>query len=82
MASQHTVAWRNTLKKIFRLNPWSKFRIYTFDEIAPKYGYDMLEIIKASGRTDPYLNLFGGSMAISALDDLSDTDDKTPYDEK
>jgi len=74
------VARRNTLKKVFRLNPWSKYRIYPFDKIYanPKYHGDLLEIIKASGRTNPYLNLLGAGMAGSALYDLLDEDESTP----
>lgn len=74
------VARRNTLKKVFRLNPRSEFRIYSFDEIYanPKYSGDLLKIIKASGRTNPYLNALGAGMAGSALYDLFGDDDATP----
>jgi hypothetical protein len=53
---------RNMLKKIFRLNPWSEFRIYPYSAMSAKYGGDTLEIIKASGRTNPYLNGLGAGL--------------------
>jgi uncharacterized protein RhaS with RHS repeats len=72
------VARRNTLKKVFRLNPWSEFRIYPYDAMDAKYLGDLLEIIKASGRTNPYLNLLGGSMAGHGLYDLLGDGESTP----
>lgn len=65
-----SVAIRNALKQWFRLNPWSEYRIYPYATISAKYGGDLLEIIKAAGRTNPYLNLLGGSMAGHGLYDL------------
>jgi hypothetical protein len=80
--SMKAVAIRNALKKAFRLNPWSEYRIYPYDAIARKYRGNLLEIIKASGRTNPYLNLLGASMAGHGLYDLFGEDDATPYDDE
>jgi hypothetical protein len=55
-------AFRNALKKAFRLNPWSQYRIYPLDRMVEKYG-TAEAIIKAVGRTDRYANRVGAAAA-------------------
>ncbi len=61
------VATRNALKKAFRLNPWSEFRIYTFENRYAYYGGDLSKIIRGAGRTNKYLNLLGAGAAARSL---------------
>ena len=56
-------AFRNLLKRIFRLNPWSKLRIYPFAKMVTKYGTPEA-IIRAAGRTSLEWNL-GGALAVA-----------------
>ena len=58
---------RNTMKLLFRGNPKSTFRIHSFNAIYAKYGGDVKEIIKASGRTDSKLNLAAAGAVIGDL---------------
>jgi hypothetical protein len=52
-------AARNGVKQLFRLNPWSTFRVYPFEKMMAKYGGDFAKIIAAAGRTDGALNALG-----------------------
>ena len=69
------VAIRNALKKAFRLNPWSEFRIYPFENRLAYYGGDLLRVIQGAGRTNKYLNWLGAVAAGRSLFDLFETDD-------
>jgi hypothetical protein len=64
-AARAAVANRNLLKRIFRLNPFSKFRIYPFEKIFAKYGNNPAAVIAAAGRTNGSLNKLGAFLALS-----------------
>jgi RHS repeat-associated protein len=66
-SARKAVATRNRLKAAFRLNPFSKYRMHSFEQIAAKYGWDPLRIIEAAGRTDTALNMFGAGALIGGL---------------
>jgi len=68
------VSFRNGLRYAFRLNPWSKFRVYPFERIAAKYGHDWGKIIDAAGRTNGPLNVLGGILAAGAGKELATSD--------
>jgi RHS repeat-associated protein len=55
--------FRNTLKKVFRLNPFSEFRVYPFSTVLSKYNGSAQKVIEAAGRTNSTLNWLG---AVSA----------------
>jgi hypothetical protein len=67
-------AFRNGLKKAFRLNPFSKFRVYPFSKMVEKYG-DAESIIDAAGRTNSGINAAGAAAAGGGAATLSTTDD-------
>ena len=50
---------RNILKKVFRANPFSTYRVYPYEKLLNKYGTDEA-VKKAAGRTNPALNRLGG----------------------
>ncbi|MES2995807.1 MAG: RHS repeat-associated core domain-containing protein [Verrucomicrobiota bacterium] len=64
---------RNTLKKVFSLNPFRKHRIYPFENLLEKYG-SASEVIKAAGRTDTRLNALGAQAAAGGLSSASNKD--------
>lgn len=68
------VAFRNGLKQAFRLNPWSKFRVYPFETMVAKYG-TAEAIIAASGRTNAGINALGGALAAGGATTLATTPD-------
>ena len=70
--ARSAVNFRNGLKQAFRLNPWSKFRVYPFEKIAAKYGHDWGKIIDAAGRTNGPLNLLGAILAAGGIKGLTD----------
>jgi RHS repeat-associated protein len=49
-------AARNTAKKVFRINPWSTYRIYTEEEVLARYGADPKAIVDAATRSNPAIN--------------------------
>jgi len=63
-------AFRNVLKKVFRLNPFSKFRVYPFGKMVEKYK-TADAIISAAGRTNSALNKFGAISAAGGATTLS-----------
>ena len=74
MANARTASsFRNGLKKAFRLNPFSKFRVYPFEKISTKYG-DPKSIIDAAGRTDGTLNALGADLVAGSAYSLSKDD--------
>jgi RHS repeat-associated protein len=66
--------FRNGLKQVFRLNPWSKFRIYSFENMVEKYG-TAETIIAAAGRTNTGNNAVGAAAAAGGAATLTTTDD-------
>jgi RHS repeat-associated protein len=58
-------AFRNTLKQTFRGNPWSTFRVYTFEQMLAKYGTAQ-KIIEATGRTNTTINSFAGILSVGS----------------
>ncbi len=67
-------AFRNGLKKTFRLNPFSKYRVYPFSKMVNKYG-DAKSIIDAAGRTNSEINAIGVTIAGGATVVLTAADD-------
>jgi len=59
MSARQAFEYRNLLKKVFRLNPFSKYRIYKYDDMLLKYGETGLKA--AAGRTYQPLNYLGGA---------------------
>ena len=66
--------FRNGLKRAFRLNPFSQFRVYPFSRMVEKYG-DPKSIIDAAGRTNKGINKLGGATAAGGAATLLTTDD-------
>lgn len=67
-------AFRNRLKKAFRLNPWSTYRVYPFANMVEKYG-SAEAIINAAGRTNAGANAVGAAAAAGGATTLSLTND-------
>jgi RHS repeat-associated protein len=67
-------AFRNGLKRVFRLSPRSTFRVYPFDALVEKYG-SAESIIEAAGRTDTSINIVGAIAATGGATTLSTSDD-------
>jgi RHS repeat-associated protein len=59
-------ALRNTMKRGFRLNPWSSYRVYSEAEVIEKYHGVASEIMAGATRTDPVLNAMGAAAATGA----------------
>ena len=57
---------RNILKKLFRANPFSTYRVYPYEQLLKKYGTDEA-VKKAAGRTNGSLNRLGGAGALGGL---------------
>jgi hypothetical protein len=63
-------AARNTLKRAFRLNPFSKSRIYSSQQVVSKYGANPQAIIDAATTTNMPLNILGGTAATGATTNI------------
>jgi hypothetical protein len=59
--AQAASAFRNTLKQWFRVNPWTKFRMYTWEQVVAKHK-TAEKIFYKAGYTDPRLNGLGAAM--------------------
>ncbi|MGA3008543.1 MAG: hypothetical protein ABSE59_11700 [Opitutaceae bacterium] len=64
------VSVRNGLKIAFRAGLWRSTRIYSFEQMAAKYGAAE-KIIAAAGRTSPYYNGLGSLAASGGLKGLN-----------
>ena len=63
-------AIRNSLKKWFRVNPWSTYKVYPFEQMQATYG-TANEIIAAAGRTDKIINIVGAEAATGGATTLA-----------
>ena len=57
---------RNILKRIFRLNPFSNYRVYPYEKLLQKYGSESA-IKNAAGRTSGSINRLGATGFIGGL---------------
>ena len=72
--AMEAAAFRNILKRVFRLNPWSMFRIYPFEKVVGKY--ETAEaIIEAAGRTNVPYNIIGTVVAAGGTTTLATADE-------
>jgi RHS repeat-associated protein len=66
-------AARNTMKKLFRLNPFSKYRIKSAKEVIKQYKGNPKAIIEAATRTNPKVNRLGALAAAGATTNIATT---------
>ena len=59
LTARQTFEFRNSLKKVFRLNPFSTYRIYPYEKMLSKYGSEAAVKV-AAGRTNTTINIMGG----------------------
>lgn len=65
--AQAAISFRNNLKVVFNLGMDNVAKRLTIGRALERYGGDLAGIIKASGRTEKFLNALGADLAASSL---------------